>query len=198
MSWLDDFDWKAALKVIAPTVAGLVAAPVGMGPLAAAGVRAILDAAFPGEDHDKLTPPEMEEKLQTALASGQLTPEQIAAMKQADYDFQKRIAELKLEELKVDASDRDSARKREMTVKDKVPAVLAGVGIVGFYGLIAALFGWVPPESNREVFFLLVGQASTIVGMIFAYYFGSSQGSRIKDRAIEAAAKVTGKADPKP
>lgn len=189
MSWFDDFDWKSALKVIAPTVAGLVAAPVGMGPLANAGVRAILDAAFPEEDHGKLTPPEMEQKLSDALASGQLSPEQIAAMKQADYDFQKRIAELNLEELKVDAADRDSARKREMTVKDRVPAVLATVAVVGFFGVLAALFLMVPPKDNGDVIYLLLGQVAGAYAMVLAYYFGSSSGSRIKTAALADAAK---------
>lgn len=192
MGWLDDFDWKAALKVIAPTVAGLVAAPVGFGPLANAGMRAILDAAFPDEDHDKLTPPEVEEKLATALASGQLTPEQMAAMKQADYAFQQRMAELDLEVLKVDAADRDSARKREMTVKDRVPAVLATVAVVGFFGVLAALFFVIPPKDNGDVIYLLLGQVAGAYAMVLAYYFGSSSGSAAKTTALANAAKGHG------
>jgi hypothetical protein len=192
MGWLDDFDWKAALKVIAPTVAGLVAAPVGFGPLANAGMRAILDAAFPDEDHSKLAPPEVEEKLASALASGQLTPEQMAAMKQADYAFQQRIAELKLEEMKVDAADRDSARKREMTVKDRIPAILAGVTSVGFFVTLGFLFFVVPPDNNSEIIYLLVGQGIVATYlMIYNYYFGSSSGSIEKTRALADAAKGT-------
>lgn len=183
MSWLDDFDWKAALKTVAPTVASIFGTP-----LAGAGVRVLLDAIFPDDDNAAIPPAQQEEKLAEALKSG-LSPEQLAAMKQADYAFQQRIAELNLEELKVDAGDRDSARKREMAVKDRVPAVLATVAVVGFFGVLAALFLMVPPKDNGDVIYLLLGQVAGAYAMVLAYYFGSSSGSAAKTSALADAAK---------
>lgn len=180
MSWFDDFDWKTALKTVAPTVASIFGTP-----LAGAGVRVLLDAIFPDEDHSTLPPEKQEEKLADALKSG-LSPEQIAAMKQADYAFQQRIAELDLEGLKVDAADRDSARKREMTVKDRVPAILASVTSFGFFVTLGCLFFVVPPEKNSEIIYLLVGQGIVATYlMIYNYYFGSSSGSKSKTDAFE-------------
>lgn len=188
MSWLDDFDWKVALKTIAPTVASIFGTP-----LAGAGVAALLEAIFPAEDVRNLPPAAQEQKLQDALRSG-LTPEQIAAMKKADLDFQQRIAELGLEEMKVDAADRDSARRREIAVKDKVPAVLATVAVVGFFAVLGALFVIVPPKDNGDVIYLLMGQVSGAYAMVLAYYFGSSSGSKLKTLALSDAASDAAKA----
>lgn len=180
MSWFDDFDWKSALKTIAPTVASIFGTP-----LAGAGVSALLEAIFPTEDVRGMTPAEQEQKLQAALQSG-LSPEQIAAMKKADYDFQQRIAELGLEELKVNAADRDSARNREIQVKDKVPAVLATVAVVGFFGILGTLFFVTPPADNGDVIYLMIGGVIGAYTMVLSYYFGSSSGSKFKTRELSS------------
>ncbi|MBK8200635.1 MAG: hypothetical protein IPK75_20050 [Acidobacteria bacterium] len=111
-------------------------------------------------------------------------------MHQADLDYQQRIAELGLDGLKVDAADRDSARKREIAVKDKVPAVLSAIAVIGFFGVLAALFFVTIPEKNAEVIFMMIG--SGVVGaftIVLNYYFGSSSGSRLKTLALADSAK---------
>lgn len=184
MSWFDDFDWKAALKVVAPTVASIFGTP-----LAGAGVKVLLDAIFPDDNNDALPPIEQEHKLAEALQSG-LAPEQIAALKKADYDFKVRIQELGLEELRVEAADRDSARKREAAVKDKMPSVLASISVVGLFATLGLLFNVVPPEANRDIVYVIIGQAIVATFMmVYNYYFGSSSGSRLKTTILGDAAK---------
>ncbi|MBK8189046.1 MAG: hypothetical protein IPK79_01170 [Vampirovibrionales bacterium] len=179
MSFFDDFDWKSAIKTIAPTVASIFGTP-----LAGAGVAALLEAIFPADEVQGLSPAEQEKKLAGVLQSGQLTPEQYVALQQADNAFKTRIAELGIDSERIAAGDRDSARKREVEVKDRVPAVLATVAVVGFFIVLGALFFVIPPKDNGDVIYLLIGQVAGAYAMVLAYYFGSSSGSKLKTMVL--------------
>lgn len=97
--------------------------------------------------------------------------------------------DLKLEEFDVKreeiaAGDRDSARKREIEIKDKTPAILAGLITLGFF----LILGWMIikgiPETGHDALLLLLGTLSASWAGVVAYYFGSSSGSRSKDATI--------------
>ena len=180
---LSDFDWKTALKTVAPAVASIFGTP-----LAGAGVSALLEAIFPG-DNKGLTAEQAEEKLATAVRGG-LTPEQYVALKQADYAFKQHCADAGVRLEEIAATDRDSARKREMEVKDKAPAIIAAGIVGGFFGMLGLMSFIALPIENKDALLLMMGGLIGAFTSVVAYYYGSSSGSRLK---TDALANLAGK-----
>jgi len=100
-----------------------------------------------------------------------------------------RGEELDLELLKVSAADRDSARKREMEVKDKTPRQIAYVSFVGFFGILIVLMFVEVPASAKDALLIMLGTLAGIVTSITAYYYGSSAGSSRKNDTIDGLMK---------
>lgn len=96
-----------------------------------------------------------------------------------------RGEELDLESLKISAADRDSARKREMEVKDKTPRQIAYVSFVGFFGILIVLMFVEVPASAKDALLIMLGTLAGIVTSITAYYYGSSSGSSRKNDTID-------------
>jgi hypothetical protein len=131
------------------------------------------------------------EAMSAAVAGA--TPEQILALKQADNDFALKMQSLgfqhetELEQLAV--SDRNSARQREMTVRDRIPAILAIGVTVGFFGILLYMLKAGLPNDGREPLLLMLGSLGAGWTSVMAYYFGSSAGSAKKDDTILASTK---------
>lgn len=113
-----------------------------------------------------------------AAAVAGATPDQIAALKQADNDFALKMQALgfqheeDLQKLAVD--DRASARAREVSLKDRIPAFLA-IGItIGFFGLLGCLLAHVIPPDNKDVIQIMLGALGASQTAVVSYYFGSS------------------------
>jgi hypothetical protein len=96
-------------------------------------------------------------------------------------------AELKLAEL--EAGDRNSARQREATVKDRTPAILAYSITAGFFGVLFFMMNFEIPLAEKEVLFVMLGSLGTAWTGVIAYYFGSSAGSAAKHSMIERLTK---------
>lgn len=97
-------------------------------------------------------------------------------------------AELKLAEL--ETTDRNSARNREATVKDKTPAILAYGITLGFFGVLFFMMNYEIPLAEKEVLFVMLGSLGTAWTGIIAYYFGSSAGSAAKHNMIDRLTKT--------
>jgi hypothetical protein len=125
-----------------------------------------------------------------ALAKASASADQLLAAQKAEIDFQIQKASLEphhQEELERLASeDRDSARKREESVRDRVPGFLAVVVTLGFFGLLTAMLKWSPPASNKDLLNIMLGSLGTAWIAIITYYFGSSRGSDAKTAIIAA------------
>lgn len=164
---------------IAPTLATALG-----GPLAGAAAKFAVDAL--GIDSKKTADPvkALEEKVNS-------DPSAFLELKKIDADFQKFLKEKDIQLESIAAQDRDSARKREIEVKDRIPALLA-LGIVGFFLAIVTyiLVYGVQPEG-KDVLLIMLGSLGTAVSQVLNYYFGTTTSSSKKNEIIlsQAAAK---------
>ena len=170
-------DWKTVLGTIAPTAATLLG-----GPLAGLAVDALGKAL--GMEQPTV------ETVKAALTTGQLTGDQIVAVKQAEQALVLRMRELDIEADRLEMQDRDSARVREASVKDTVNAWLAAV-IVGSFVLMVfgTLLGWTKAETVLAG--TLIGYLSAKAEQVLAYYFGSTKGSAQKTKLLAEQGKDT-------
>ena len=123
------------------------------------------------------------EAVSEVLNSGKMSADQIASLKLAEIDFQKFLKEqdIKLEE--ISAGDRDSARKREMTVKDWTPTIL-GLALTG--GFFCILFYMLGGEYRpSDALLVMLGALGQAFGQVISYYFGSSAGSSQKNATLD-------------
>jgi hypothetical protein len=176
------FDLKTAIGSIAPTLATMLG-----GPLAGTAVAALTNAfgLSPSASKDEIT----------SVAQSGLTPEIIAkvraedqrhaeVMQQQGIDLAKLNAAHQEALAATDASDRNSARQREMSIKDVTPALLATGITTGFFGILAYLMVYSPPAESRDVLNIMLGSLGTAWVSVVAYYFGSSAGSQKKTELL--------------
>jgi hypothetical protein len=103
-------------------------------------------------------------------------------------------AKLRANELeKIQAEDRNSARQREIAIKDKTPQILAFGSLIGFFGILTALIFVEIPPTAKDVLYVMIGVLGTLVTGVVQYYFGSSSGSSAKSDSINSFLKEKNK-----
>jgi O-antigen/teichoic acid export membrane protein len=104
---------------------------------------------------------------------------------------------MELEFAKLDAADRDSARKREVEmakadvhfITKNITSILA-IGILTGSIVIAMLVFFVDfPDSQENILIFVLGSLFSIATQVVSYYFGSSQGSKDKTAELKEAMK---------
>lgn len=174
MSFLDDA--LSVLGSVAPTIATALG-----GPFAGQAVQAAVGLFGLGDDATK------DDLLQ---AVSKATPEQLAALRKIDADFAVRMRELDVDLAKVNAGDRDSARKREVDSGDsRTPRGLATASTVTFFGCVAFVFycvimGYPVDATWATLVGAVIGYAAANIQSVYNYYFGSSSGSDGKDSML--------------
>lgn len=122
----------------------------------------------------------------TAIASKFGVSDSVEAVAKAiagDPQAAQKLAELELEYAKLDAADRDSARKRELEIatsasapwysKMVTPALALGVFVLwGTVNLL--LLNNAIPETMREIVIRMLGSLDAANMLILSYYFGNS------------------------
>jgi len=165
-------DAKQALGAVAPILGSAVGGPLG-------GTAAGLVAQALGLEPQTPAP-----QLATAVAAA--TPDQLVALKKADEDFQTALKTLDLNAEKIAADDRASARTREAATHDWVPGVLMLLLTGGFFGLLGYLAAHDVPAGNRDLLNVMLGSLGAAWTGGVTYYYGSSAGAAVKDKAIGA------------
>lgn len=127
--------------------------------------------------------------ISTAIAAAFADPAQRAALLKAEQDFQLQMAQLgyqHAEEIAAIAEkDRESARNREVLVKDWTPRILALVCVVLCFGGEGWYFTHGSPVSaSPELIGRILGTLDSALILVLSYYFGSSSGSASKDATI--------------
>lgn len=160
-------DW---LKTVAPTLATALG-----GPLAGIAVNLIGGALGMSEP--------TQESIKDALTSGQLSGEQIAALKKAEIEARTKEKELGFRFAELDVRDRESARAREAATSDPATRVLGFTVIGSFVAMVGAtLLGYAAVDSALAG--TLVGYLSAKAEQVLSYYFGSSAGSKLKTELL--------------
>lgn len=178
--------WLQSIASIAPGIATALG-----GPLAGLAVDSV-ESVFGLKD---ASPDDLKKQLQNA----QLTGDQIVALKQAEIAFQEKLKQNDIDLAQLSAKDADSARNREIQVKDRTPAILAYTLIGGFIGISAAqliaIMGY--PDLVSKIDgqgWLLIGNVSGYLAneakQAASYYFGDTLGSKAQGQAIADIAKM--------
>ena len=169
-------DWKNVVATVAP----YLGAAVG-GPLGSAAMTVIADTLGLSE--------KTEGAIKQALSG--TTPEQLLALKKADLEFSVRMKEIGFTNAKdmeaLAVSDRDSARKREVSVGDKTARNLAYAITAGFFGILIFLLLGDAPEGSRDILNIMLGSLGASFTGVIAYYFGSTAGSSKKTDLLARA-----------
>ena len=174
-----------AIGSFAPTLATMLG-----GPLAGTAVTALEQALglAPGAGPDGIT-----------QAVQGLTPEQVSAvraadqkhaevLKQQDIDLAKINADAEVAFAKAEVEDRESARQRQVEVKDRTPENAFYGTTVGFFTILLwMLVHGVPKES--DVLMVMLGSLGTAWTAMVGYYFGSSIGARKSADTLAQIAK---------
>jgi hypothetical protein len=165
---------KPWISKLAPMIGTALGGPLG----GAAG--ALLSSALGTKDASP-------DSIQAAIQSGNLTGDQIVALKQAEENFSLQMAAMNIKSVQdmqnLAFEDRDSARKREETVKDWTPRIMAYVVALIWLLINGTLLYMAithnPIQSDMGVF--TAGIMKTIdaaLMLVLGYYFGSSSGQQ--------------------
>lgn len=181
------------LKKIAPFLATGLSLAGPLGTMAGNAITNALGVKSGGTASDLLA----------SLTKTPPTPDQIAALKKADQDFQLQMKQLDIqsvEELaKMDEADMASARQRETDLakagaKDNTPKWLAGIVTFGALLIAALVFSGhansvLKDSASAALAGTIVGYIFKDYGQVLGYYFGSSKGSEDKSATIAEIAK---------
>lgn len=158
-------DW---LKSIAPTVATALG-----GPLAGIAVEILGPKLGLGQSTTTA--------VKNALAQSSLAQEQLNGLKQAEAELQAREMEYGFKFSELEFKDRESARRREIDAGDSwTPRILAAVVALAWVVIQWQIVTGFVAQDMRELVARAMGTLDMALGMVLAYYFGSSAGSRRK------------------
>lgn len=169
-------DVKSILSAVAPWIATALTGPLGgMAITAAADALGLTDKTEAG--------------LKLALSGA--TAEDMLKLKQADQAFSVQMQGLGFDNMEKMAAlgnaDRDSARNREIQVKDRTPKILAYLVTAGFFGMLVFMLFKPIPTENRDIVNIMLGVLGSTFGGIVAYYYGSTKGSEAKSALLAQA-----------
>lgn len=165
---------RQIIEVVAPTLGTALAGPLG-------GVAGTFIANKLGAK------PNDTQAIESAVMSG--SPDVMLKLKQADNEFKSHLADLQLSTDQLVTQDTANARAREIAVRDYIPAILAILVTLGFFGVLGYMLILGRPKENGDAFLVMLGALGTAWTAIITYYFGSSLSSRTKDVTIAAMAK---------
>ena len=178
-------DWKSFVGNIAPVIGTALGGPLGGMAVSAIGDALGLSAAT-------------EDSVKQAITGA--TPEQLLAVKNADADFQlkmaalgfdhqDKIAALNTQAVELDVQDRVSARSLQVANKSSVVPVLSYVVVAAFIAMTGStLLGF--SHIDGALAGTLVGYLSAKCEQVLSFYFGSSVGSDRKTELLAQAPSI--------
>jgi len=178
-------DFKALIRTAAPWIGAALPGPLGG--IATNAINMALGNAPSTKIGD----------VEKALASGQITGDQMVALKQADQKFQETMQQLGFEDIEkleaIAAADRANARERETKTGDWTPKALALAITAGFFGILAFMMTHELPAMAHDALLILLGALGTAWTQVVTYYYGSSAGSDKKSDLLARAPSIENK-----
>lgn len=119
------------------------------------------------------------------------TVEAVTQAIQADPKAAQKLAEIDLEQFKLEIQDRDSARKAHTEIAtssnalilEKLTMPILALGTVGLaFALIGILIFSDIPDDQENIIIFALGFITSAATQVLSFYFGSSQGSKDKDK----------------
>jgi hypothetical protein len=166
-------NWKNIIGSVSPALAGMLG-----GPLAATAVGALSQALLGKPDGS-------EDEVASVVSKA--SPEVLAQIKETEAKLTIALSEagIKLEE--ISANDRDSARNRQVQLKDNTPTYIAWTFILGYMVIFICFLKINISPEKISIINVLIGILSSGVLGILNYFFGSSSGSASKSITIDRA-----------
>ena len=167
MNWLD------TLKSLAPTVATAVLGPLGGVAISAIGeLLGVSDAT--------------QAKIADAIQTGQMTPEQITALKKLELEYQNNEKERGFKYAELAFKDRDSARQANVAggTQNKLFWLSLLLLTVTLGCEVLVLFHGYPATVDAIVVGRVLGLMDSVALLVLGYWFGSSSGSDRKTDLI--------------
>jgi hypothetical protein len=159
------------LRFVAPTLATAIG-----GPFAGAAVHTIARGLLGKDDAT-------EEEVLNAIRMA--SPDDLVKLKEIEKDFALKMKEAGVRLEEIDAADRDSARRRQIAMRDRTPIVLAIMAFLGLVGVAAVLAFVEIPDENSDLLKVLATALTGVNLQAANYFFGSSRGSKEKNYTIE-------------
>lgn len=178
--------WDGALSVIeklTPAIGTALGGPLVGGALAA------LESVFGLTPKPDASVDQRQNDIAAAISGA--TPEQLAAMRAKDQDYAVAMAQAGFKDTETLASlavqDRGSARAMQVSTKSYTAPLLAFVITVGFFACVGLVMFAPLQQSAHDAVMMLLGTLGTAWAAVVAFYFGSSQDSHDKNKALEQA-----------
>ena len=134
-----NFDIKQIIATVAPALATALG-----GPLAGMATRAIATELLGDPDADIVL-------VESAVATA--SGPDLVKLKELDVRFKADMQKARIDLEEIAAKDRNSARDRQVRMKDWTPSVLGLAIIVGFFGVLGVIFAFGLPDTGAEVLF---------------------------------------------
>jgi len=161
-------DWLKTLGRVAPALATAIG-----GPLAGAATKFIA-ANLLGDENAEMA------DIEAAVLGA--SPEQLTKIKGMDLDFKKHMASLGVDVFKIEAEDKQSARREHK--HSRMPAMLSMMLTFFVIGIVIALFAYSPPDGAREVLFMLLGVVIKEWSNSLHYWYGTTRSSSEKNQSL--------------
>ena len=116
-----------------------------------------------------------------ALSDNKMTADQVSAIRLAEIDFNKFMAQNEITIAQLEVTNTQGAREMQMAVKSNTPDILAVIIVAGFFGILITMMMGVLKVSDQQALLILLGSLSAGFGAVLNFFFGSSRGSQNKD-----------------
>ncbi len=117
-----------------------------------------------------------------------------AELKKLALGHEEKMQELAQREVEANYKDKDSARSREVSLRNTIGVYTQNIAAMVVIGSLVSLsfiaFFTKIEIPNRDIAMMLIGALITIVVNIFGYWFGSSQGSANKEAQLSEVMKL--------
>jgi hypothetical protein len=159
------------IKKVAPTIGTALGGPIG------GMATKFLADKFLGK------PEASEEEIEQAIVGA--SPEQLLKLKELDRQFQADLKKLDIDIFRLEVEDRKSARELfKVSIWPQI--VLSAMFTIGYFWVLIILLkgsAAIAPE-NQPVANVVVGVLTAAMTTIFAFWFGSSYGSKEKNKSL--------------